>query len=339
MPRKIVTVQRGIYERPPGSGIWWIHYYDSEGHRHREKVGRRGVAIDLYSSRKSEARAGKKLPRNLQGGGVTFPQLAEDIVTFSSNHHEDTRNVKSRIKQILPEFGDREAASIKPAEIDLWISGHTKTAGTFNRYRAVFSLIYREAIRNAKVESNPARLVHQKNEGSGRIRYLLDEEEKKLRATILKMFAEHLPEMVIALGTGVRTSEQYRLEWAQVNFDRKVLHLTKTKNGEARDVPMNTDVIAAFKTLRGDCKKPTGRVFAIHNPKGWFGSALAKSGVKNFHWHDHRHSFCSRLAMAGVPLKTIQTLAGHKTISITAKYAHLAPNTLHTAVELISTGK
>lgn len=102
---------------------------------------------------------------------------------------------------------------------------------------------------------------------------------------------------------------------------------------------MNSDVIAAFETLRGDRKNLAGRVFAIHNSKGWFESARAKSGVKNFRWHDLRHTFCSRLAMANVPLETIQVLAGHKTISITAKYAHLAPSTLHTAVELISTGK
>lgn len=77
-------------------------------------------------------------------------------------------------------------------------------------------------------------------------------------------------------------------------------------------------------------------VFAILDPKSWFESARAKSGMKDFRWHDCRHTFCSRLAMAGVPLKTIQVLAGHKTIAITARYAHLAPNTLQTAVEMIT---
>jgi integrase len=99
---------------------------------------------------------------------------------------------------------------------------------------------------------------------------------------------------------------------------------------------MNSDVLAAFNELRGDKKKPAGRVFPIANSRGWFESARAKSGVKDFRWRDCRHTFCSRPAMAGVSLKTIQVLAGHKTISITAKYAHLAPNTLHTAVELVT---
>jgi len=237
---------------------------------------------------------------------------------------------------MLIDFGDREAASIKQAEIDNWISSHTKTAATFNRYRALFSLIYREAIHNEKVTYNPARLVHQKNEGSGRIRYLLEEEEKSLKETISRMFREHLPELVIAIGTGMRKSEQYRLQWAQLDVKRKVVHLKKTKNNAARDVPMNSDVLAAFEMLQNEQKKPTGPVFPIKDPKGWFESARAKSGVKDFRWHDCRHTFCSRLAMAGVPLKTIQTLAGHKTIAITARYAHLAPNILHSAVELIA---
>ena len=178
--------------------------------------------------------------------------------------------------------------------------------------------------------------MRQKNEGSGRIRYLLDDEELSLKQTVVKMFPEHLPELVIAIGTGVRKSEQYTLDWNQIDFNRKVVKLKKTKNHLAREVPMNSDVLAAFEELRGDRKTPAGRVFSIANSKGWFESARGKSGVTDFRGHDCRHTFCSRLAMAGVPLKTIQVLAGHKTIAITARYAHLAPNTLHTAVELVT---
>jgi integrase len=141
---------------------------------------------------------------------------------------------------------------------------------------------------------------------------------------------------VIAIGSGMRKSEQYTLTWPQVDFHRREIHLPKTKNNEAREIPMNSDVLGAFENLRGDRKKPAGRVFAIQDPKGWFESARERSSLKNFRWHDCRHTFCSSLAMAGVPLKTIQVLAGHKTIAITARYAHLAPNTLHRAVELIT---
>jgi hypothetical protein len=176
-----------VFERSKGSGTWWIQYFDS-GRRHREKVGRRGDAITLYGVRKAEIQAGKKLPQNMRRGGIKFQVLADEILMYSANHHKDTRNVQSRISQILPEFGEREAASILPAEIDSWIVANTKSAGTANRYRAVFSLIYREALRNGKVASNSARLVRQRHEGNGRIRYLLDGQEQRLREVIVREY-------------------------------------------------------------------------------------------------------------------------------------------------------
>ena len=104
MPRKDVPKTRGVFEYPKASGVWWIHYHDADGQRHREKVGRPGDAIDLYKQRKADARAGKKLPRNLQRGGVTFQELADAILIYSANHHEDTRNVKSPLKAHLRRF-------------------------------------------------------------------------------------------------------------------------------------------------------------------------------------------------------------------------------------------
>lgn len=157
MPRKEAKA-RGVYEKTPGSGVWWIRY-QVDGQLHREKVGRRGDAIDLYKIRKAEILSGRKLPQNMRQQGLKFKALADDILQYSANHHQDKRNVKSRVSQILPDFADRIASAIKPSDIDNWIATHTSTAGTANRYRAVFSLIFREALRNGKVPSNPARLV------------------------------------------------------------------------------------------------------------------------------------------------------------------------------------
>ena len=230
--------------------------------------------------------------------------------------------MKSRIGQILPDFGERTAAAIKPADIDEWIAEHTKTAGTANRYRAVFSLIYREAVRNGRVAINPARLVRQRKESNGRIRYLLDEEEDRLCKTILDLFPEHMPELTIAVGTGMRKSEQYGLIWKRVDFKRREVHLPKTKNGEARDVPMSVGRvcrISADETAK--CKTRRSRV-PNPQPARMVRGRERKPKLDDFRWHDCRHTFCSRLAMAGVPLKTIQMLAGHKTIAITARYAH-----------------
>jgi site-specific recombinase XerD len=268
---------------------------------------------------------------------VKFKVLAGEIVTYSKNHHTDSRNVVSRVNQILPDFGERVANNIKPAEIDAWLSENTKTAATANRYRAAFSLIFREALRNGKVNSNPARLVRQRKEGNGRVRWMKHEEENVLRAVISSLYPDDpfLDELTISLGTGMRLSEQFNLVWKQVDFKRKEVHLHKTKNGDARDVPMNSEVMAAFERMKV-ITGGQGRVFVQMNPRKWFEAVRVKAGMADYVWHCNRHTFCSRLVAAGVSLKTVQVLAGHKTISMTARYSHLAPNTLHAAVESIT---
>jgi integrase len=330
MPR---TKIRGMWEREPGSGVWWARYRDKSGKLHREKAGRKSDAIALLNKRRNEIRIGAKLSDNHRSDGIKFSVLANAIETFSESHHRDKRSVLTRLRKIRPDFDNRIADTIKPEEIDAWLSANTSTPGTSNRYRALFSLIYREALRNGKVSSNPARLVRQKKEENGVIRWLTNEEEKALRAAIP---TEHLPELDIALGTGMRLSEQYGLRWTNVDLARKEITLGRTKNFSGRTIPMSTSVAEAFRTLkeRTPKAKPSDLVFAAM-PRVWWEPAVAASKVVRYRWHDHRHTFCSRLAMKGVNLKVIQTLAGHKTITMTARYAHLDDASLRAAVDML----
>ena len=57
--------------------------------------------------------------------------------------------------------------------------------------------------------------------------------------------------------------------------------------------------------------------------------------IKNFRWHDLRHTFASRLRMKGAALEDIADLLGHKSLSMTRRYAHLGPNKLHVVVSLL----
>ncbi len=73
----------------------------------------------------------------------------------------------------------------------------------------------------------------------------------------------------------------------------------------------------------------------IKNPRKWFATALEQAGIEGVTWHTLRHTFASRLVMAGVDLKTVQELMGHKTIAMTARYAHLAPTHKQQALETL----
>ena len=90
---------------------------------------------------------------------------------------------------------------------------------------------------------------------------------------------------------------------------------------------------------RGDGK---GRVFQsektgepLEDNKHWFDDAVIEAGIKNFRWHDLRHTFASRLRMKGTPLEDIADLLGHKSLTMTRRYAHLGPNKLHVVVSLL----
>jgi integrase len=81
---------------------------------------------------------------------------------------------------------------------------------------------------------------------------------------------------------------------------------------------------------------PEDVVFGIGDNKKWWEVALSDAKIKNFRWHDLRHTFCSRLAQAGVSLKVIQEAAGHKTIAMSARYAHMDHTTLKTAMSVLN---
>jgi hypothetical protein len=71
MPRRTTKKERGVFEKDPGSEIWWIRY-TIDGRERREKVGRKKDASDLYKIRKADALRGVKLPSNMKSRGVKF---------------------------------------------------------------------------------------------------------------------------------------------------------------------------------------------------------------------------------------------------------------------------
>lgn len=70
-----------------------------------------------------------------------------------------------------------------------------------------------------------------------------------------------------------------------------------------------------------------------------FEPALRKAGIQDGSWHTLRHTTCSRLVMAGVPLPPVKEIMGHRDIQTTLRYAHLAPSHIQAAMEKGSLAK
>lgn len=339
--------RRGIFERVKGSGIWWIRWTDAEGRKRREKVGARSNAEKLLAKRHTQKLERAKLPENLRSKAVTFRELCEDALAHSraENSPKQTYELELRINQLLPVFGIRPADSIRKNEIVSWLAEESAArdwaASSRNRWQATFSLVFRVGIDNEKIERNPAARIRRKTEGTGRVRFLSDGEELQLRRAISEQFPEFLPHLLLSIHTGMRMSEQYGLRWNQVDFERRQIHLPKTKNGDPRTIPLNTAALDALTALRGAGKpKGTDPVFpsvrtgeSLQGSRGWFPTALDEAGIEDYSWHCNRHTFASRLVMAGVDLRTVAELLGHRTLQMVMRYSHLAPEHQASAVD------
>lgn len=336
--KRVSKKVRGIFERPKGSGVWWVNYYQG-GKQHREKAGTHSAAIDLYRARKAAILEHRKLP-DLRRGRPTLSALIDDALEYAKSHNGSYRDYVTKARIVREAMGSEIAANIKPQDIDRWLSKHSSTPATFNRYRSFISLVFREALRNGKVEANPARLVRQRKEPPGRLRFLSREEYDRLCGVIEKQCPEHLAEFVVSVNSGMRLSEQYTTDWGQTHLERKAIDLIRSKNGNSRTVHLNADAIAAINSLKRPKQRKSDLVFPNEakrfDNRSWFNPALREAKVDNYHWHLNRHTFCSWLAMAGATIKEIQEAAGHKTISMSARYAHLSPTHRLPVVERIT---
>jgi integrase len=182
---------------------------------------------------------------------------------------------------------------------------------------------------------------------NGRTRYLSEEEISKLLTARAASKNRHLSATVtLAIHTGMRKGEILGLEWERVDLAKDLgfnarITLYDTKNREPRGVPLNKAAIAALASIEPDPAQRTGRVFKRRNGEDWgqirtaFENAVQRAGLPDFRFHDLRHTAASHLAMRGRPLKEIQEVLGHKSFSMTLRYAHLSPMHLRTAVEAL----
>lgn len=265
MPRKPKEQKHaGVFEKIKGSGIWWVRYTNAQGKRAKAKVGTFSQAVAVYEQRKAEVRLGVLLP---------------------AASHRAARDFKQRVELALPAFGDRAAGSITTGELQEWMDEMAEerewTGGTRNRVKSSLSTVFREAMRAGKVAVNPARLLRRVKEPMGRVRFLSDDEEARLREAIAATLPGRIKDegesafaqLDIALHTGMRKSEQFTATWDQVDLERGFIYLSMTKNGSDR----------TSRSTAPHCRSSNGSRSATRNLGYPFGLDLVSLQARRAH--------------------------------------------------------
>jgi len=147
------------------------------------------------------------------------------------------------------------------------------------------------------------------------------------------IFCDHLqPMILLSINTGIRQGELFSLKWENINFDRAILTIdgANAKSRKTRHIPLNNEALQTLRHWRKQCNGiglvfPNKKGQKFDHVKSSWSKLLLHADIKNFRWHDLRHHFASKLAMAGVDLNTIRELLGHSDLTMTLRYAHLAP--------------
>lgn len=239
---------------------------------------------------------------------------------------------------LLAEYRDKlkKESSIKELKNGGTIETERSNA-TVNRYMASLSIALTVASREWQwLEENPMFKVAKKKEHRGRIRFLSEDEHKALIAACEQASNPLINLLVvIALSTGARFSEILYLKWDNVDFKRKMFYFMDTKNKEHRAVPISSkayDLLLQHSKVR---KLKTKLVFARADGEKpmdlrWqWEEVIKKSNLKDFRFHDLRHTAASYLAMNGATLVEISDILGHKTMQMVKRYSHLTQK--HTA--------
>ncbi len=193
---------------------------------------------------------------------------------------------------------------------------------TINRELATLKAFFNMAIRDGKTDVNPVKEVKFFKEDNKKERILTPEEIQRLLAEC----NGHLrPIVQIALNTAMRLREILYLKWCNVDFNRNIIVVTKTKSKKNRNVPMNGLVTETLQGIERKseyvfCDPKTGEPY--HSIKTTFGKALKRAGLVGVRFHDLRHSAASMMVESGVDLATVKEILGHSSIEMTMRYTH-----------------
>ena len=296
---------------------YYIDYYLPNGRRKRQKIGPSKKQADLvFKKTKVQIAEGKFLDIKKEER-ISFDKMAREYLEIHSkpNKRSSWRDEIS-IKHFSYYFGKKTLQEITSLDVEKYKQKRIKevSPSTVNREMTCLKTIFNKAKEWGKIKENQISSVKLFKVQNARLRYL----EKEEIARLIQACPGYLKAIVtVALNTGMRKGEILSLKWPDIDFRNRLIYVLQTKNREIREIPMNDIVFRILLKVRKNPKSPY--VFCkkegspYRNITGGFTNALKRARIRDFRFHDLRHTFASHLVMAGIDLKTVQELLGHKT--------------------------
>jgi integrase len=296
------------------------------GHPTACKTFRTKLEAELWSARLETRMAGRTtaLARDM-----TFAELLDEGLPRLRNP------VDAAFAYWLEALGTLRLCDITPALISLYrdrllgapTGGHRyrklkpRSSATVRNYLLELSRLLSYAVKELHVmDSNPVENVSKPAASQWRVRFLSDDERTALLAACKGSDNRDLYTFVLfCLTTGCRKGEAANLEWTNVDLVRRWAVFPMTKNGTARGVPL-TQTVAELLRVR---PRTDARVFPVDITAAWE-TAIARTNITDFRFHDLRHTTGSTLTMNGANAVEVATLLGHKTLHMVKRYSHLS---------------
>jgi integrase len=332
----------GLFKRK--NSPYYFMKFQLNGQRIYEstKTKNKKLAEEIYQNRRNQILYGEKPLIKEPIKQITFVELAKKYKDWINGRQKSAKNKGYVINALVNSLGnlrliDFSVELVEKIQTDLL---KEKSIVSSNRTIAIIQAMFTKALDWEMIKEEDLKRVRKVKQLKGeakRLRYLSDDEAERLIYNCDK----NLKNIVItALNTGMRKSEILKLTWDRVDLRNRIILLDKTKNGQRREIPINNTLLNVLSDIIRNLKTD----YMFYNPETLkpycdiqksFTTALKKSKIFDFHFHDLRHTFASRLVMAGIDLTTVKELLGHKDIKMTLRYSHLSQAHIKKAVEIL----
>jgi integrase len=258
--------------------------------------------------------------------GQLLKKYRNEVTAQKRGHGPETHVINAMLRQV---FCDMRVSEVSPAGFTKYRDQRLKSVMGVTVKRELGILQHAFDIARDEwgwdVPSNPIKSIRKPASGKARNRRLMRGEETLLLTEVGKCQNPWIvPCVSLAIETAMRRSELLRMDWNDINWEKRTLHIPITKNGDPRTIPLTED---ALLQLMGLPRSIDGRVIPISATclrMAW-DRALRRANIYDLRFHDLRHEAITRFFERGLTVPEVALISGHKDYRMLARYTHLRP--------------